>query len=781
MSSTRAHWHSALVAALCLLPVASAGDTQRWQWNDGRQVRVATYPTLRPFPDAPGSSPALPTIAHGYAELVARHSGLTFIDTPYDSLGKALMALCTHEADLILVQGSAVDHKASCDLQTGRRGFPGAVTALAGRNGTRLPRDADGLDAVVLAAVQGGAYPAWLAQQANGINVLPMPNFYAALAAVEAGAADAAIGMETSLRPVVRRHFSAGLKLQTIRSGFPDQLHLLARADDRMLLDRVEQGLDRISLEEHAILGHRWATRTLPASIADVSAQTAMRTSSFILPLAMLTLLALGGLWLRRRFGARQRQRSLSQASAVGMLSHEVRNSAHLVISALDLLRQQQLPASARDLVNAANRATLELRGRLNRALDFSRLAAGTFQPKPCPCDAADIASQALDAVSPEAQRKGLTLHLDVSPQPLPGLELDPDCLRQLLDNLLGNAIKFTDAGGIELRVQMLADADAAHLLVDVIDSGIGIAPAQMAVLFQPFQPGDEVQARGGSGLGLSICRELARSMGGALDVHSVQGRGSRFSLRLPATVIPLPDAQVASAAPPIVAPLLAGVDVLLVEDHALSRRVLAAQLRKQGATVHEVSSAGAALLCQATAQHAVILLDIELGQSTGYALAPQLRKASMDKGQTTQILALSAHTGAAHQQCCLQAGFDGVLSKPLQLDALLQALGRGDAGATPDVHDRDTLAPEMAEDLRREHAATERAARARDSVALAHHAHRLHGALQMQGLHELAAMAATLAQLGRERTPDWGAALHLVDQLRDVNGPGTTGAVQLP
>ncbi|WP_343650863.1 ATP-binding protein [Stenotrophomonas sp.] len=779
MSCTPTPWRTvAMAAALSLLPCASAGDTNLWQWGDGRQVRVATYPTLRPFPDAPGSRPVLPTIAHGYAELVERHSGLAFVDTPYDSLRQALLALCSREADLILVQGSAIDHDASCALQTGRRSFPGATTALAGRNGTRLPRDADGLDALVLAAVQGGAYPGWLEQHAGDVRVLAVPNVYAALAAVEAGAADAAIGMEASLRPILRRHFSEGLKLQPIRSGFPQQLHLLAHADERALLDRVEQGLDRISLEEHAALGHRWAVQTLPRSIAEALAQAGMRGSSSLLPLAAL---AMGGLWLRRRLAGRWRQRSQSQARAVGMLSHEVRNSAHLVMSALDLLRQLQLPASARDLVSAANRATLELRARLNRALDFSRLAAGTFQPSPRPCDAANIATQALDAITPEAQRKGLTLHLDVSPQPLPWLQLDPECLRQLLDNLLGNAIKFTDAGGIELRVQLRADAEVPQLLVDVIDSGIGIAPAQMAVLFQPFQPGDEGQARGGSGLGLSICRELAASMGGALDAHSVQGRGSRFSLRLPVTVIPLPDAQAPAAPTAAAAPPLAGLDVLLVEDHTLSRRVLAAQLRRHGADVHEVSSAGAALLRQASAQHAVILLDIELGHSNGYALAPQLRQASTAEGGATQILALSAHTGAAHQLRCLQAGFDGVLSKPLQLDALLQALGRGDVAADPAIHDRVTLAAEIAEDLRREHAAAERAAQAHDRVALAHHAHRLHGALQMQGLHELAAMAATLAQHGHERTPDWGAALHLVDQLRVVHGPGIAGAVQPP
>jgi len=655
------------------------------------------------------------------------------------------------------------------------------MTALAGRNGTRLPRDADGLDALVLAAVQGGAYPGWLAQHAGNVRVLAVPNVYAALAAVEAGAADAAIGMEASLRPILRRHFNEGLKLQPIRSGFPEQLHLLAHADERALLDRVEHGLDRISLEEHAALGHRWAVQTLPRSIADALAQAGVRGSSVLLPVVALVV---GVLWLRRRLAGRWRQRSQSQARAVGMLSHEVRNSAHLVMSALDLLRQLQLPASARDLVSAANRATLELRARLNRALDFSRLAAGTFLPSPRPCDVAAIARQALDAITPEAQRKGLDLHLDVSPQPLPGLELDPDCLRQLLDNLLGNAIKFTDVGGIELRVQVLTEADAAQLLVDVIDSGIGIAPAQMAVLFQPFQPGDEGQARGGSGLGLSICRELAASMGGTLGAHSVKGRGSRFSLRLPVTVIPLPEAPLpgeSTVPEAIAAPLLAGLDVLLVEDHTLSRRVLAAQLRRHGADVHEVSSAGEALLRQTTAQHAVILLDIELGHSNGYALAPQLRQASTAKGGATQILALSAHSGAAHQQRCLQAGFDGVLSKPLQLDALLQALGHGDAAADPLVHGGVTLAAEMAEDLRREHAAAEIAAHTRDSAALAHHAHRLHGALQMQGLHELAAMAAALAQHGRERTPDWGDALHLIDQLRVVHGPGTTEAVQQP
>lgn len=767
----------AIATVLGLLPRTRADETQTGAWAQGQQVRVATYPTLHPLPDAPGSRPALPTIAHGYAELVAHHAGLAFIEARFGSLQQALAAVCAGDADLILVQGGADDHPTPCPMQTSHRGFPGAATTLAGLRSKRLPRDVGQLHTVSLVAIEGDAYPAWLAEQATSIQVLPMPNVYAALAAVEAGAADAAIGMDASLRPIARRHFGASLKLQKIRSGFPEQLHLLVRHGNRPLLAHIEHALDRITMEEHATLSHRWAVQTLPSSLADALERIGARAAPWLLPFAAL---ALAVVLLRRHLLAAWHRRSRSHAQAVGMLSHEVRNSAQLVLSSLDLLRQLSLPGAARELVAAANRAGLDLRTRLTRALDFSRLATGHFTPTLAPCNVVAVCEQALQAMEPAARGKGLKLQLQVQPS-MPGLLLDPHCLRQLLDNLLGNAVKFTERGGIEVRIELERGTDAVHVLLDVIDSGIGIAPAQMKALFEPFQASIEGQARGGSGLGLSICSELARSMGGALVAHSVHGRGSRFSLRLPTRVVDLPNEADAPCAPPLGEPVLAGTDILLVEDHALSRRALAAQLRQRGAAVREASSAEQALLHQRASPHAVVLLDIELGQSSGYELAPQLRIAGDAHAADVLIFALSAHTDPAHQQRCRRAGFDAVLSKPLRMEALLQALGSApvDAGGVSGVDAGWQQA--LQQDLLHELAAVNRALRDRDATALAHHAHRLHGALQMQGRQALADAAAELAGLGRLAEPDWRAAGQLAAQLRALHDPGNPEAVQAP
>ncbi|WP_234413495.1 ATP-binding protein [Stenotrophomonas sp. ZAC14D2_NAIMI4_7] len=709
---------------------------------------------------------------------MARHAGLRFIDRPFPSLQQALAAVCTGDADVILVQGGADDHHPPCAMQASYRGFPGAGTALAGPRTKRLPRDVDGLPTVALAAVEGGAYPGWLAQYAGPVQVLPVPNVYAALAAVEAGAADAAIGMDASLRPIVRRHFSGSLKMQAIRSGFPDQLHLLARNDDRPLLAKIEQALDSISLEEHAGLAQRWAVQTLPSSLADALEQIGARAAPWLLPFAFL---ALAAMVLRRHVWRLWRGRSRSHAYVVGMISHEVRNSAQLVLSSLDLLRQLNLPGTARELVASANRASLDLRTRLTRTLDFSRLATGHFTPTAAPCNVVAVCEEALQAIDHAARSKGLRLQLHVDPAPLPGLLLDPHCLRQLLDNLLGNALKFTDAGGIDVRVTLEGGTRPEHLLLHVIDSGIGIAPTQMKVLFQPFQPGDEGRARGGSGLGLSICRELARSMGGELGVHSVHGRGSRFSLRLPATAVALPPGPGTPCAAAPVEPVLAGVDILLVEDHAMARRALAAQLRQRGATVHEASSADAALLHQRAFPHAVVLLDIELGQSSGYRLAPQLRTAAGPQGADLRIIALSAHAGPAHQRRCRRAGFDAVLGKPLRMDALLQALGHSASEAGGTLQLQAGWQEALQQDLRHEYEAVDQALGERDATALAHHAHRMHGVLQMQGRLVLAEAAADLATLARAGVPDWHAARQLAAQLQAGHDPGTSGAVQAP
>ncbi|SMR68871.1 MULTISPECIES: ATP-binding protein [Stenotrophomonas] len=764
---------SLLLALLTLLPCTSAGDIQHGEWAAGREVRVAAGPTLHPAPEDAADPEVLQTLAHGYASLVARHSGLAFVELAFPSTLAAMSAVCEGRADLVLVQGAGDGARLPCPSLTPSRSFHGGASVLAGRIGERLPRRVADVGTLRIAAVEGGPYPAWLAEHYPAVPVLPQPSMRAALAAVDAGIADAAIGLESTARPMTRRHFSHSLRLQVLDAGFPTQLHLLARREDQRLLERIEAALDDITVEEHARLLQRWAQQALPAAFGQTLRRQFGATTLWLLP-ALVVLLALPLLATRRL--RLQQGLDQKQIQMAGMISHEVRNSAQAIMASIDLLGQAPLPAGQRELVAAAANAGHALRGLLNRTLDFSRLASGTFRPKLLPCDAHAVCTQALQAIAPEAQKKALCLQLSAPQAPFPLLATDPDCLRQLLDNLLGNAVKFTDVGGIELRLQLDTPAKPASLLIEVIDSGIGIAPAQMKGLFVPFQQADAGRQRGGSGLGLSICRTLAEAMGGTLDVHSVHGRGSRFILHLPVQPVQ-EDAQAASTAAAL--PRLDGMRILLVEDHALNRQVIAAQLRCWGATVQEAANADDALALQKEAPCPLVMLDIGLPGMDGYALARQLRLHEEEGAPRARLLALSAFTGGDHALRCQAAGIDAVLVKPLQIDALLRALDQPVTASTSEGIAHELVAA-YEEDIDHELQCLHEAIARRDDAQLRHHAHRLQGALQMLGTDGMEALAGDLWELGDHTPPEWDDARQVLVEMqgwRGSRGAGTAPA----
>lgn len=759
-----------LLALFTLLPCTSAGDVQHGVWAPGREVRVAAGPTLHPAPEDATDPEVLQTLAHGYAALVARHSGLAFVEVPFPSTLAAMAAVCDGRADLVLVQGDGDGARLPCPSLAPSRSFHGGASVLAGRIGERLPRRVADVGTLRIAAVEGGPYPAWLAEHHPAVPVLPQPSMRAALAAVDAGIADVAIGLESTARAMTRRHFSHSLRLQVLDASFPTQLHLLARREDQKLLERIEAALDDITIEEHAQLLQRWAQQALPAAFAQTLRHQFSAATLWLLPAVavLLTLPLLATRRLRLQQGLDQKQIQMA-----GMLSHEVRNSAQAVMASIDLLGQAPLPAGQRELVAAAANAGQALRGLLNRTVDFSRLASGTFRPKLLPCDAHAVCTQALQAIAPEAQKKALRLQLSAPQTPFPLLATDPDCLRQLLDNLLGNAVKFTDVGGVELRLQLDTPAKPASLLIEVIDSGIGIAPAQMKGLFAPFQQADVGRQRGGSGLGLSICRTLAEAMGGTLDVHSVHGRGSRFILRLPVQRV-REDPPIPAAAPTL--PQLTGTRILLVEDHALNRRVIAAQLRCWGATVQEAANADEALALQREAPCPLVMLDIGLPGMDGYALARQLRLCETEGVPRTRLLALSAFTGVDHALRCQAAGIDAVLVKPLQVDALLEVLDQLVAASTC-AGGADELAVAYEDDIDREVQCLLDAIDQCDAARLRHHAHRLQGVLQMLGAGGMAALAGELWELGDCVPPRWDDARQVLAEMQSWRGSRSTEA----
>lgn len=759
-----AMWLRLAIASLaaCLLTSATMDGPQS-SGHPQRPVRVATGPMLRPFPEQ-AQPDAPPTIAHRYANLVARHSGLSFVEQPHESTLAAIAAVCARQADLVLVQGAATDLPLPCTSLIQSRPFRGGDTILAGPLDTPLPHDASGLSGLKLAAVEGDPYPAWLAARHPQTQILAAPNMHAALALVDAGTADAAIGLEASLRPVFRRDFHDSLRVQPLRGDFPHELHLLARHSDQQLIDRIEDALARITIDEHAALLQGWARQTL----ADRWHDATIQTPRWVLPVISMALLALFVSFAvsRRRHGRLQaQQRERNHAS--GMVNHEVRNAAQAMVTAVDLLKQSALPAGAHELASIAANAGQTLRRLLNRALDFSRLADGSFRPRPRPCAPAEVCTQAVQAAMPQAQQRGLRLQLHAD-DALPPVLVDPDCLRQILDNLLGNALKFTDVGGVDLRVELDAATHPARLQIEVVDSGIGIAPAQMAELFAPYRQADGGHERGGSGLGLSICRQLAQAMGGTLGAHSVHGRGSRFILRVPVRV--LDEGALAQEALDTSMPL-GGLQVLLVDDHVLNRRVIAAQLQQLGADVCEADGPAAALAQQAASPASVVLLDIELDAMDGYALATGLRAQERHQANPAWLLALSAHSGDEHLQRCQRAGFDGVLVKPLQIERLLEALDLGGTDSPPATALSAQLLADYEQDIRTEMALLQKAVDARDAPALRHHAHRLQGVLQMRGVAAMQDVAGELWSVGNGAAPDWSEAQRLLRVLRVWRG----------
>ncbi|MHC1652287.1 ATP-binding protein [Stenotrophomonas maltophilia] len=745
-----------LLLALLLLPAAAAEDAQLLAWRPGSVVRVATAPSLRPVPAA--LADATPTLAHGYAALITRHSRLIFRERAYPSTAASIDAVCRSEADLTVVVGITHPLQPPCPNLLASRRFRNGKTMLAGRTSEPLPHSLAALQSRRLAVVEGGPYADWLAVHHPDVQRLLVPDRHAALAAVASGAADATLGVESTLQPIIRRHFADDLQMQPLDTDFSSDLYLLVRSENAQLLARIEQALQDITLEEHADLLQLWAQQMLPTSVERALDWMRAPPPYWLVALAA----ALGGLpllWhaLRPRLGRGER----SRMRAMGMISHEVRNSTQAILASIDLLGQSPLDAGQRTLLTAAHAAGNALRSLLGRMLDFSRLASGGFRPRVRACDVASLCQQALDAIRPHAQAKGLYLLFDCTPQPAPMVMLDPEALRQIIDNLLGNAVKFTDLGGVDLRLHLAPADDPQELLLDVIDSGIGISAKQAARLFQPFQQADGSQVRGGSGLGLAIARELASAMGGNLTLHSVHGRGTRFTLRLPVRisgsgVMPMPTG---SAGTP-----LDGLDLLLVEDHPLTRRIIAEHLCQLGAQVHAVDDAAGALVEQARHARRAALIDIGLQDMDGYALAKGLREQS---DLPLRLIALSAREGRGHVARCREAGFDAVLGKPLQATQLLQALGVATDEAPALIDSIVALDHGCLAEINRELLDIAQATDARDASALRHHAHRLQGALQICGATGQADIAADLWELGHDPAPDWNDAQRLLQALR--------------
>ncbi|MFY8207969.1 MAG: PAS domain S-box protein [Caulobacter sp.] len=367
-----------------------------------------------------------------------------------------------------------------------------------------------------------------------------------------------------------------------------------------------------------------------------------------------------------------EQARAAAEASAnaktdfLANMSHELRTPLTSVLGFSRLIKEQpELSTNTRRFVDRVMNAGAALLATVNDILDFSKLEAGQIEVKRRPASALAILSQTVELFGVQAEEKGLAIRLDVA-EPFPEtLLIDADRLRQILLNLVGNAVKFTEAG----EVQIQAGYENEALNVAVIDTGAGIAPELQAKLFQRFSQVDASATRshGGTGLGLAICKGLVAAMDGEIGVTSEVGRGSRFYFSIPApraATIVLPDS------PEIELTLPIGLRVLVADDNTANLDLVGAVLRGLGVEVTTAGDGQSAVDIASGAPFDAILLDLRMPGLDGPATASAIRYGRGANAEVP-ILAFSADVTSPLDRSL----FDGLIAKPIDTGALLKAL----------------------------------------------------------------------------------------------------------
>jgi signal transduction histidine kinase/CheY-like chemotaxis protein len=362
-------------------------------------------------------------------------------------------------------------------------------------------------------------------------------------------------------------------------------------------------------------------------------------------------------------------------------MSHEIRTPMTAILGYLDLLAEPA-PSAAdhRERVEVVRRNARHLLDIINDILDLSKIEAGELRVECLPCAPAAVCAEVATLMRPRAEARGLELRLD-APADTPRVMTDPLRLRQVLLNLVGNAVKFTDRGSVTLRVRHAPeDGGRWRLTFEVADTGIGMAPDQIARLFRPFSQADGSMSRrfGGTGLGLMISKRLTEAMGGTVRVRSEPRVGSTFMVTLPARAAPEHAAPAPAAAPAPPGPARLVGRVLLAEDGPDNQRLISAILTRGGADVTVVGDGRAAVeAARASAAegrpYALVLMDMQMPELDGYGAAGALRR----EGWSGPIVALTAHAMAGDRERCLNAGCDDYLTKPVDRAVLLTACAR--------------------------------------------------------------------------------------------------------